>query len=85
MAPLESKKRELYRDWLEMTDKVIPFPVKTPLKFGFERVKKLRREKSTREDQTSSGQGRVLQLPSLLSPFEEALLLDERQDRQAES
>ncbi len=57
---------------------ILKFPAKRPSKFGFERVKKLKK------DQSSPGPGRILQLPTHLSPFEEALLLDEREDRQAE-
>jgi tetratricopeptide (TPR) repeat protein len=65
-----------------MTDKVIPFPAKRPAKFGFERVKKLR-EIPAQLDLFPPGPGRVLRLPTHLSPFQEALLLDERDDRRA--
>ena len=85
MVPLGSKKRDLYLDWLEMADKIIPFPSGPPSKFGFARVKKPKKEIPTPEDPASSDQGRVLRFPSHLSPFGEALLLDEREDREAEN
>ena len=66
-------------------DNIIPFPAKRPAKFGFERVKKLRKETPAQSDQFSPGRGRILRLPTHLSPFEEALLLDEREDRRAEN
>jgi len=66
--------------------KVLQFSQKPPPKFGFERVKK-RKKGETRPGQlnlfTTSG-AQVLKLPSNISPFEEALLLDERDDRRAE-
>ncbi|MGC1401975.1 MAG: tetratricopeptide repeat protein [Thermodesulfobacteriota bacterium] len=64
-------------------DKVIPFPAKQPSKFGFERVKKRRKNNPAQADLFSLSSGRILRLPSNLSPFEEALLLDERHDRRA--
>ena len=67
-----------------MTDKIIPFPVKQPSKFGFERVKKRRKGHPAQVNPFSSGLGQIRRLPSSLSPFEEALLLDERGDRRAE-
>jgi tetratricopeptide (TPR) repeat protein len=63
-------------------DKIIPFPAKPPSKFGFERAKKLR-EIPAQLNLFPSGPGRVLRLPTHLSPFEEALLLDERDDPRA--
>jgi tetratricopeptide (TPR) repeat protein len=66
-----------------MMDKIIPFPAKQPSKFGFERVKKRRKDNSPQLNQFSSSLGQILRLPSNLSPFEEALLLDERDDRRA--
>jgi tetratricopeptide (TPR) repeat protein len=63
-------------------DKVIPFPAKRPPKFGFERVKKLR-EIPAQLNLFPPGPGRILRLPTHLSPFEEALLLDEREDLRA--
>ena len=67
-----------------MTDKIIPFPVKQPSKFGFERVKKRRKGHPAQVNPFSSGLGQIRRLPSSLSPFEEALLLNERGDRRAE-
>jgi tetratricopeptide (TPR) repeat protein len=66
-------------------DSVIPFPGKKRLKFGFERVKK-RRKKNAPQPLNSSptSRGQVLRLPARVSPFEEALQLDERDDRRAE-
>jgi tetratricopeptide (TPR) repeat protein len=66
-----------------MMDKIIPFP-KKPSKFGFERVKKRRKANPAQVSLSSSGGGQVRRLPTHLSPFEEALLLDERNDRGAE-
>jgi tetratricopeptide (TPR) repeat protein len=67
-----------------MTDKIIPFPVKQPSKFGFERVKKRRKDHPAQVNLFSSGLGQIRRLPSNLTPFEEAMLLDERGDRRAE-
>jgi tetratricopeptide (TPR) repeat protein len=67
----------------ENMDKVIPFPAKQPSKFGFERVKKRRTGHPAQGNPLSSSSGRIIRLPSNLSPFEEALLLDERDDRRA--
>ncbi|MBI4766137.1 MAG: tetratricopeptide repeat protein [Deltaproteobacteria bacterium] len=63
-------------------DKIIPFPAQKTSKFGFERVKKLR-EIPARLNRFPPGPGRILRLPTHLSSFEEALLLDEREDRRA--
>src|SRR5688572_21198853 len=62
--------------------KIIKFPIPTPEKFGPERV---RTRKDTRRNQNGqlnlfSG-GKVVRL-SLLTVFEEALLLDEQGDKQ---
>ena len=57
-----------------------------PSKFGFERVKKRKKREVTPKGQLnlfSSRAGHVVQLPADLSPFEEALLLDERGDGRA--
>jgi tetratricopeptide (TPR) repeat protein len=64
-------------------DKIIPFP-KKPSKFGFERVKKDRKDHPEQLNPSSSGPGQILRLQTNLSPFEEALLLDEREDLSAE-
>ncbi len=67
-------------------DKIIPFPAKTPLKFGFERVKKRRQKEDPHQlNLFPPSLGQVLRLPTNLSPFEEALQLDERDDRRAEN
>lgn len=66
-------------------DNIIPFPQKQHSKFGFERVKKLKKETPAQSDRLSPTPGRILRLPTHLSPFEEALLLDERDDRSAEN
>ena len=63
--------------------KILPFSSKQPSKFGFERVKKHREEKPDQLDLFSTGLGRILRLPTNISPFEEALLLDERNDSRA--
>jgi tetratricopeptide (TPR) repeat protein len=63
-------------------DKIIPFPAQKPSKFGFERVKKLR-ELPAQLNLFPPAPGRILRLPTHLSPFAEALLLDEREDRRA--
>jgi tetratricopeptide (TPR) repeat protein len=64
-------------------DNIIPFPQKTS-KFGFERVKKRQKENPAQSSPFSSSLGQIRRLPTNLSPFEEALLLDERDDRRAE-
>ena len=66
-------------------DKIIPFPAKPPKKFGYERVKKHRRKEDLNQSKLfPSSVGQVLRLPTNISPFEEALLLDERDDDRAE-
>jgi tetratricopeptide (TPR) repeat protein len=64
--------------------KILPFPPKQPSKFGFERVRKHGDENQDQQNLFSSGVGKVLRLPTNLSPFEEALLLDECGDSGAE-
>jgi len=66
---------------------VLPFTQRPPSKFGFERVSKRKKGPSGRKGQLNLFGGReanVLRLPSNTSPFEEALLLDERADPLAE-
>jgi tetratricopeptide (TPR) repeat protein len=65
-----------------MDKKIILFPAPKPSKFGFERVKKLG-EIPAQLNLFPPGPGRILRLPTQLSPFTEALLLDEREDRRA--
>jgi tetratricopeptide (TPR) repeat protein len=68
--------------------KVLEFSPKPPAKFGFERVRKKKKELPEKKGQLnlfSSSAAQVLKLPSNISPFEEALLLDERGDARAEA
>ena len=67
--------------------KVLQFSPKPPAKFGFERVTRKKKESPGKKGQLNlfSGAGaQVLNLPTHLSPFEAALLLDERGDGSAE-
>jgi tetratricopeptide (TPR) repeat protein len=64
--------------------KITQFPAKQPSKFGFERVKRRKKEDPDQLNLFSSGMGRILRFPTNMSPFEEALLLDERCDSRAE-
>jgi tetratricopeptide (TPR) repeat protein len=67
-------------------NKIISLPVETPSRFGFERVRKRRRlEDPNQLKLFPPSPGQVLRLPTNLSPFEEALLLDERDDDRAEA
>ena len=66
--------------------KILQFTAKASPKFGFERVKKKKKKSKKDTGQLnlfSSQKGKVLHLSSKLSPFEEALLLDERNDKHA--
>ncbi len=65
-------------------DNVIEFLPKQPIKYGFERVKRRRRKGSSSQPDLFSPSAEILRLPSTLSPFEEALLLDERNDGRTE-
>jgi tetratricopeptide (TPR) repeat protein len=65
---------------------VLQFSTKPPTKFGFERVKKRTTSPTGKKGQLNlfAGSGaQVLKLPAGRSPFEEALLLDERGDERA--
>lgn len=66
--------------------KVLQFSPKPPAKFDFERVKKRKKDGPPPRDQLNlfSSGGQVFKLPSDISPFEEALLLDERGDLRTE-
>jgi tetratricopeptide (TPR) repeat protein len=64
--------------------KIIQFPVKQSSKFGFERVKKRRKENPDQLNLFSSGVGQMRRPPTDTGLFEEALLLDERDDSRAE-
>jgi tetratricopeptide (TPR) repeat protein len=66
-------------------DNIIRFPIKQSAKFGFERVKNLKKEVPAQLNLFSPSQGLILRLPTHLSPFEEALLLDEREDLRSEN
>ncbi|HWP81570.1 MAG TPA: tetratricopeptide repeat protein [Bacteroidota bacterium] len=67
--------------------KILQFVPKPPAKLDFEKVKKSRKGSvEETKDQLSlfaQAMGRVYQLPSNLSPFEQALLLDEKDDQRA--
>ena len=67
--------------------KVLQFSPKPPVKFDFERVKKRKKDGTGQRDQLNlfhSSGAQVLRLPADISPFEEALLLDERKDERTE-
>ncbi len=67
--------------------KVLQFIVKPPAKFGFVRVKRRKKTGTGKPGQLnlfSMPGAQVLKLPSNLSPFEEALVLDERGDKRVE-
>ena len=64
--------------------KIIQFSAKQPSKFGFEKVRKRGKGNPDQSGLFSSGSGQVLRLPTGLSPFEEALLLEECGDSGAE-
>jgi tetratricopeptide (TPR) repeat protein len=62
--------------------KVIKFPVPTPEKFGPERVRKKKNEKGKVPGQLDLfSSGRIIRLHQL-TPFEDALLLDDQSDKQ---
>lgn len=65
--------------------KVLAFTQKTPAKFGFERVRRRKKEggKPGQLNLFGSPAGQVLRMPTNTSPFEVALVLDERNDRRA--
>ena len=63
--------------------KILQFTQQVSSKLGFERVKKRKGPEKNQLNLFSSGSKRILNLPSNLSPFEEALLLDERGDQRA--
>jgi tetratricopeptide (TPR) repeat protein len=66
--------------------KILDFIPKQPDKFGFERVKKRKKGQPSVRGQLNlfAPAAQVLKLPSTVGPFEEALLLDEREDSGAE-
>lgn len=66
--------------------KILEFIPPQPAKLGFERVKKKKKPTAEQRGQLNlfAGAAHVLRLPSNSSPFDEALLLDERGDERAE-
>ncbi len=62
---------------------IVKFPARQPSKFGFERVKNRKKENPDQLNLFSARLGEVRRLPVNLSPFDEALLLDERNDSRA--
>lgn len=64
--------------------KIIPFTAKQPAKFDFERARKRRKVHPGQLDLFCAKLAEIRCLPTSVSPFEEALLLDERDDSRAE-
>lgn len=64
--------------------KITQFPAKQPSKFGYERVKKRKKDDPNQLNLFSPVMGKILRFPTGMGPFEEALLLDERCDGRAE-
>lgn len=64
--------------------KVVKFPHPTPEKFGFKPVRKKKEGTTSKTKQLNLFGGRVVKMGSL-SAFEEALILDERNDPQAKN
>ena len=65
--------------------KVLQFTVKPPSKLGFEKVRSRKKGLGSRQTQLNLFHpgGQILKLPSTITPFEEALLLDEQGDKRA--
>ncbi len=67
--------------------KILQFPTKTPSKFGFQRVKKSKKPGPKRKPGQLNlfvkADAQIIALPLSLSPFDEALLLDERDEDKA--
>jgi len=63
---------------------ILPFTPKPSAKIGFQKVRK-KQTPGTPESQLPlfEGAGRILHLPDTMSPFDKALLLDERGDERA--
>lgn len=72
-----------------MMGKILQFPTKSPSKFGFQRVKKTKKPDPKRKpgqlNLFAKPDAQIIALPLSLSPFEEALLLDERDEEKAKS
>ncbi|MGE5238605.1 MAG: hypothetical protein ACM3ON_07370 [Chloroflexota bacterium] len=64
--------------------RIIQFPARLPAKFGFEPAKKRNADDQHQLNLFSSRLTEIRRLPADISPFEEALLLDERNDCGAE-
>lgn len=62
---------------------IVPFPPRKSPKFGFERARRRRKENPDQLNLFSGRQAEVLRLPTNISSFEEAALLDERDDGRA--
>ena len=69
--------------------KILQFPTKTPSKFGFQRVKKSKKPDPKRKpgqlNLFAKPNAEIIALPLSLSPFEEALLLDERDEKKSKA
>ena len=63
--------------------KVVKFPVQPPEKFGFRPVRKKREEPTPRSPQLNLFAGAKIVKLGRLTPFEEALILDENNDKSA--
>jgi len=63
--------------------KVVKFPIQPPEKFGFRRVRQKRELPAKRTSQLSLFTGGKVVKLNQLSPFDEALLLDENNDKSA--
>ncbi len=68
--------------------KILPLNAQPPAKFGFERVKRRRRDPENHGQlNLFSGRGgssaRLLRMPEKMTPFEQALMFDEREDQKA--
>lgn len=71
----------------KLVGKILDFIPKQPDKFGFERVRKRKKARFPNKGQLnlfSPAAAQLLKLPTNIGPFEEALLLDEREDARAE-
>ncbi|HAM52593.1 MAG TPA: hypothetical protein DCP92_18545 [Nitrospiraceae bacterium] len=64
--------------------KILQFPLRPPSKFGFERVKKRKKGNVDQLNLFSARLGQIRRIPTNRSSFDEALLLDERDDSRAE-
>jgi tetratricopeptide (TPR) repeat protein len=68
---------------------ILPLTIKKPSKLGFKRAKRRRKRDAEGRGQlnlftpSADSPARILSLPSRLTPFEEALWLDERGDKEA--